>query len=524
MKINSPRDPRSFSPFIFTAVTFALGVVSTFMNMGVADGNCGNDELKSPAAGHYKGTFRLVYDLILPNVPSTIHTTATWAGDLDFELGRHELDDNPPPAPPPPPPRRNPLRPPSKPPTGAWPSDRAKPGQFKNNEEQVAAYWAAEEKRIRNNEALAEKRLEEIKRKLPPAHLYVSKSDKPKIEGKTIGKIETRITGGVAGVKVDSKGQSTDDLEFRVEGEERNPEEGFKDLSVKGPRSQIGYAFQVTAESKDGRAKHTGRVGPGGAYSGHSTGEVKGRRGESDFSKPGSGSGDNAPLVQLARLFVENKSECATMEGKVDESDIRRMLKAGIPGADIRVIESKWQAKLEERDEGLEKKVDALASQPIPDELTWEYIDSFAQSFAELRSEAQPMTDYKQCLFRQLETKFIQIQLAGIKTLTNNFPKAKDGATCVVMRAMMERILEHERVLQLYGAGACPEVQNAEAVANNELIELLKRVLSHHYTWDELKCFLPLDSAGKLGDMEDPFQSALQGYLAGRPPEPIVIK
>jgi hypothetical protein len=111
-----------------------------------------------------------------------------------------------------------------------------------------------------------------------------------------------------------------------------------------------------------------------------------------------------------------------------------------------------------------------------------------------------------------------------VRTLARNFPKAQEGATCAVMRAMMERIMQHVRVLQLYGAGDCPDAKNVEAVADREMIELLKIVLSRRYTWDELKCFLPLQSLGKLGEWEPAFQGALDGYIPGLPPTPIDVK
>src|SRR5690349_11333297 len=101
------------------SIAFRLAVLALVASLTrAADaraGGCGGEEGKPPPpAGHYKGTYKLVYTLQFTGVPPSMKPTVTWSGDLSFDLGRPELDDSPRPLPPPPPPLRNPLKPPRK--------------------------------------------------------------------------------------------------------------------------------------------------------------------------------------------------------------------------------------------------------------------------------------------------------------------------------------------------------------------------------------------------------------------------
>ena len=86
------------------ALVVGVGLVRPMSACGqdVSDGSEGADgcsEGTRPylAAGEWKGTFKLVYEPIVPGMPKGIKTKVTWAGEMSFDVARPEKSDAPPP-------------------------------------------------------------------------------------------------------------------------------------------------------------------------------------------------------------------------------------------------------------------------------------------------------------------------------------------------------------------------------------------------------------------------------------------
>src|SRR5207249_2332890 len=175
-----------------------------------------------------------------------------------------------------------------------------------------------------------------------------------------------------------------------------------------------------------------------------------------------------------------------------------------------RVLSSEWTAELDEKDEEYERKVDALAGEPIPAELDWGYVDRFTKAWEQLRPK--PATGYRRCVFHRLEQKFVRIDRAALRVFTKEFPRPDQGATCAVMRAAVERMMPFLRTLQLYG-GDCPEIEQANAAISQGFQSLAAAVLARPHTFADLECFYGALLAGMLGAQTEPMEAALQDAI-----------
>lgn len=498
------------------AVALLLAAAATSV-AGAADDPCEpSHQHEQPAAGHWTGAFKLAYQLDIPGLPPSMNITINWEGALDFELGRTEEDDSRTKPPPPLPQLRRPLRPPgSTPPPPIGPSDRAAPGQFKNNEEQIAAYWEAYNTREERNREQVEAILKWYAEHLPPSHLYVGPGENAKIKGTAKSNVQTPVRGTIGDAKMSGAGRSTEPLHHELKGEERDPTAGFTEIEMLGEIGKNPFSFGGQITRPDARATVDAHVDQAGRMKGRATGTGGGKTVSRDFAKdlerPVAGG-----KQKVAGLLVDaEQSHCWYMGGSLDPSVIREMVRGGGAGVDIRIVTSEWSATLDERDEAFEKQVEALAAEPIPRELSWDYIDSFKSRWVALRGDSRLMSDYKRCVLKQLETKFVRINLAALQVYVNNFPKASENATCSVMHAALARILPIQRLLQLYGMGECPLVTKVNEVASKEMQELLKQTLARKHSLSDLECFIGAYKSGMLdfGDQAAAFEQALTEYM-----------
>jgi hypothetical protein len=435
------------------------------------------------AMGQWKGDFRLVFQPVFPGVPEGLNLKVTWSGEIGFAVHRPEKDD------PPPPPasnRRRPLAPPlkegEKPPVVQDPaSDRAAPGQFKTDEEQIEAAYAWFREQARLEEEAAAKRAERYGIEIPPASGSV---EQPQIEGGGRGKSEYTINGRpMPDVHVKSGGR-TSDATIELRAVEEQGDRPLRRIEVWGDRAQLAVSYDITAKGRGGSASTSGT------------------------SPKGSGG-----RVLLTYLEIENL-QCGVVSGHIDATAIREQMRKGLPGTDIRVIENTWTARRDDRDESLEQKVQALVDQPIPAQLSWGYLDEFTKQAGELRKSAK-QDDYSRCVLKALEGKFVKICRAFMRELGRNFPNAEHTPSCEVIRQAVLPIVEMQRSLELYGAGGCPESAEAWGHAEKQIQRHVRFLLQGEPTFLQLSCLKSLDAANLMGEASEAFNAALRAAEIG---------
>jgi len=450
---------------------------------GVGDGSEGADGCSEGTrpylvAGEWKGTFKLVYEPIVPGMPKGIKTKVTWSGEMSFDVARPEKSDAPPPEKPN---RRRPLAPPlkegEKPPVTQDP-DRAAPGQFKNDDEQRAAVIAWYTEQGRKAEEAANERARRYGTQIPPPG---STADKPQVNGGGKGKIAMSLSGVPGpGTLANADLRQTDEVTFELSAVEENAEQGIKRLEVKGD-SGASFTYNIAAS---GHGLH-------GSKSGSTNSQSSGKK------------------IRITFFEIEDL-QCGVVTGHLDSTMIRELTRKNLPGYDMRIIENTWTATYEDRDEALEHRVEDLVSRPLPAQLSWGYLDQFTSEAAEVRASVKNPTDYHRCVLKALEGKFVKICRAMIKELGKNFPNAEFEPSCELLRQAMAPIYQIQRSLELYGAGGCPEVVEAWQNVEKQVQRTVKFALQKNPGFTQLSCYNGLATAGLLGDVAEQYDEALK--------------
>jgi hypothetical protein len=303
--------------------------------------------------------------------------------------------------------------------------------------------------------------------------------------------MDVKLRGLAGGGEIDAQGAGAraEQQQYDVKAQEEDAVKGFQQIQIVGIPGKGKFSFGAKAQ---GRVRDEEGKGEG-------KGETEGA--------------DGGSKILLANLSVDEK-KCGFMKGKVDASEIQKAFK--VTGT-IKVIESEWTATLDERDEAFEKQVESVASEPVPAELSWAYLDQFARTWAQLREGKS--TSYGRCVLKKLDWKYVLINRRAAENLAKGFPKAADGANCTVMRAALGRFLQILRFLQLSGSGGCPEVEGAYLEVQKQIQLLVKSVLARPHTWKELQCFHGLLLSGMLGDQAQAYQDACQPFIDARAAE-----
>jgi hypothetical protein len=276
--------------------------------------------------------------------------------------------------------------------------------------------------------------------------------------------------------KADAK---TNAIQVELKAKQEQGDRPLKRIEVWGDRAQIGVDYSATVTSKDGTGRGSG-------------------------STP-AGQGEK---IILTYLEIE-ETKCGFVSGHLDSTWIRELVRKGLPGYDMRVIENTWKAQRDDRDEALEKKVQELVDQPIPAQLSWGYLDEFTRKAGEIRKSAKK-DDYSRCVLKALEGKFVGIGRAFMKDLGKNFPNAELEPSCEVLRQAMLPLLEMQRSLELYGAGGCPESAEAWGNVEKQVQRTVGFLLQQKPGFLRLSCMKSLDTAGLMGDASTAFNEALK--------------
>jgi hypothetical protein len=449
--------------------------------------------ISTPAAGHWKGFYRLVIEI--KQAPVIMHIKTE--GSLEFELGRYEaLPDVPHPSPP-----HYLLRTPLKAPLL---------GDFPVPTEANAEIEASIEKALAEAEGNYQ-------------GLHVGKYENAKIEGKATYSAQTSANISMPGLKNDAKGTFAP-MELEVRAEEDPASGQFKEIRLWGFRDQLTSAFQgvVDVAGADSQS-HDQADFHGGSLNNH--GYTVDSTGKHNFSATTAASMPHEQ-IGLVRLNVVSQ-DCWLMQGTVNS---QRMGNASNAGFGAVVTESEWSATLDERDVGFERSVKALADEPIPSPLTWDYIEHFTAQWMSLRKSGK-LTDYRLCVLKDLDRKGVEITVAGVRELVKDFPKVHDmGNACAAMTvvgAALQRILPLERRLELEGI-ECPLTNSWREVVNSEMRELVKNTLGRKSSFDELCCLVGwsayrygIFNYGDQGDLLDrTWTDEAQRRLNARNPSP----
>jgi len=465
-----------------------------------------------PAAGHWKGIYRVGYDLVSPMI--TLHMKTE--GTLEFDLARHEEPPEPPPAPP-----SNPLRTPLGSKGAGAGATGTGPGSV--SKEDFAKAWD----RLNGNlpqdtpvnaeaDALAKAIMAEYAGNYEGLH--VGPGENGKIQGNATYNLTASLDARIPDTRMTEPMGTKEPLELEVRAEEDAASGQFKELWLWGDPGQINFRANFDITNQGSNSQGQINVQGGNANYHTVTTNSSGRRSEHS----GTASGDTSPgKTGLVHLLVSSQ-DCWLLKGTVDSSQLAKQLKVG--RFQVVVTDSEWTATLDERDVDFEQQVQALASEPIPSPLTWDYVERFNQRWQALRKGGK-LTDYRLCVLKDLDRKAVQITAAGLRELLRDFPKVRDGdnacGAMTVVNAAMERILPLVRRLQLEGIN-CPLLDSVTQVVSNEMQKLVKNVLGRKHTFDELSClagYSPfryglIDYGDQTGPLEDAWTAEAQARIA----------
>jgi len=439
--------------------------------------------LEQPASGHWSGSFKFVFEPVLPGTPIPSINYA-WEGGLSYEVRRPDKGD---PIPPPSPsPSRRPLHVPGAPPLPVPPGSAA-PGQFASDEEQVQAVlrWYAEH--------------------APPDP--TPDGQDAEIEGETETHWRAHLTDSSDGF-TEMAANSTRDLSAREHGDEDpGPPPRFTTIALIGNGDPFQFTSSGVFISRDGVATENGTQAQTVITDEQGRSVTVGPIGQGPTSKG-----------KIALLSVD-ESNCSEMSGKVAFSD-QILQSTAAYGIHYNTLSSEWKAELDERDQAFEDRAEELASEPVPAMLDQAYIDHFRDAWLQLRGSGK-ISNYRHCVLKKLEHKFVILNAAALRMLLKSFPKASDGATCHVFAAAFLRILPIVRLLQLYGASAedCPLADEWTELAQREIPPALEKLLAGPHTMSDLQCYMGLERQGivDLGKLTEPLQNEIVNLSNGTP-------
>jgi hypothetical protein len=248
-----------------------------------------------------------------------------------------------------------------------------------------------------------------------------------------------------------------------------------------------------------------------GSY--QATGEHDGHQADSSGSLTGRPSDPVEAKKKLIRLKLQS-TDCWQVGGVVDEQTLKQQF-AG-QGFDVAIKESEWIAVIDERDIDFEKRVEALVAEPIPNELSWEYWFRFDSQVAALRDSGKK-TDYRLCVLRDLDRKWVRIALSAVRTWLNDYPKVSDMNACAAITVLGEanrRIIKLGRRLEFSGLD-CPLLGKWQDLTEAELQKLTKKVLARKHTFDEIGCLEGVRLKGfDFGDTAEAFDKEFAAQLS----------
>jgi len=476
--------------------------------MGQGWDNCDLPERETQAAaGHYKGFYRVSYDLVSSR--ATVHNKME--GNLEFELARHQEPEQPK-TPPPSDPLRTPLG--AKPAASGARSASFSKEDFEKAWDRLAGNLPADTEVNAEADALAKAIMAEYQGNYEG--LYVGPGEPAKVQGNADYNLTASLDIHIPGLQIAEPMGTKEPASLEVRGEEDFESNQFKDIWLWGDPAQIKFGANFDITTPDSNAVGQANL-QGGNLNYHAVAtDADGHRTETSGNRSGDIPGGKRGLIHLKVL----DQDCWQLKGTVDTSELQKQLASG-PFRMV-VTDTEWIATLDERDVDFEKQVQELAAEPIPSPLTWDFIDRFNQRWQTLRKSGK-LTDYRLCVLKDLDRQAVRITVAGLRELLHDFPEVRDMnnacAAITVINAALQRILPLVRRLQLEGVD-CPLADNVETVVGNEMQKLAKNVLGRKHSFDELTClagFAPFRYGMiNYGDQSDPVRDAWEAEIQAR--------
>jgi hypothetical protein len=404
--------------------------------------SCFQENKREPVEGKWKGFFRLTYQMKYPVAAPPMNLK--WEGDLDFIIGRTQVPHES---------------------TYVWaPPCLRVPAGSKNQPAEGCD---------RNGNRIG-----------PPAPLPIQYSyDKPHFSG--IGKasmsFDFQMTRNGVNIKNPVMSQEPAQLDTK---EELGQSDAIVALLLMGSPKQFKYLSSFMAHSGSGTVQENAQLSGSGEISGNTVARSKdggygtqhiqsdgnsranvhseatsadGKHYEEDSSiRTSTGTLDE--WKQMFRLKLEEQ-DCWLMKGTVDTTEMKKSIESS--GMHMENVQSEWIATLEERDMEFEKAIERFAQEPIPANLTWDYVNNATATYQQLVGDKP--SNYRLCVASKAADKMGRISELAMRTLLNSHPLGQPGATRAVVDASLQRILELFRIMNFFGASEdCPLMKEAK--------------------------------------------------------------
>ena len=322
----------------------------------------------------------------------------------------------------------------------------------------------------------------------PPAPLPMQYSyDKPHFSGIGNASMSFDFAMSRKGVNVKNPVMSQEPAQLDTK-EELGQSDAILAVLLMGSPKQFKYLSSFMAHSGSGTVQENAKLSASGEMSGNTVARSKdGGYGTQNIQSNGTGraslhseatsadgkhyeedssirtsTGTLDEWKQMFRLKLENQ-DCWLMKGTVDTTDIVKSVESG--GMHVENIQSEWIATLEDRDMEFEKAVERFAQEPIPANLTWDYVNNATATYNQLVGDKA--SNYRSCVASKAADKMGRISELAMRTLLNSYPLGQPGATAAVVDASLQRIIALSRSMVFFGASEdCPLLKEAKEVAD----------------------------------------------------------
>jgi hypothetical protein len=328
------------------------------------------------------------------------------------------------------------------------------------------------------------------------------------IHGTGHGEQKAQIRGNVRGQSFNEIEQSHRDIEFAIEGKEREPDFQFKKLELRRAPGQIGFSAKQEITGPDGRATGTMTGSESGDYTAHIHSERNGKvldKNTSSKVASDASNGSSSKKVTWFELNAEHIS-CATMMGKIDRDVFEAKFKAS--GMTAHVVDSNWAATYNDRDLQFEQKVTEVMNR-VPNPPSIKVLERLAQQFSELRGDPKSASDYHLCVLQPLMDKIIRSSVILMRQEAQRVDRLQISSLDDLKPELIT-IMSLYRIMQLMGAGECPLAKDLAQLIQKKAREKVKWILAHNPSVVNLLVINQLWSNGALdlGDQTGPFMNA----------------
>jgi len=230
------------------------------------------------------------------------------------------------------------------------------------------------------------------------------------------------------------------------------PENQLLAIQLMGSQGQLNLATAMSATTTSGSVTGAGKASGAGSTSMSGVAQENGRT--ESYSVAHQANQQDGDEKQMFRLKLEH-SDCWLMKGTLDTTQIAASIQGGMQAESF---QSEWDATLQERDVKFEQEVERFVQEPVPAQLTWDYVDRTAAEFARLIADQS--SEYRACVASKATKKVVELEERALQVLMDDYPRVSQGATPVVLCAANERLFKLMHDLTIASAD-CPLVNQA---------------------------------------------------------------